>query len=359
MKSSRPYSKILIFKVMKDQVNWKLLAAYIAGELDGPQANEIELWIRKDRDNLRLYQEMKHLYDFSSQSGAPGNFDKDNSFRQLTDRIRQESNNGSGSRQTEATRSIRFSYPGLVYKAAAVLILGLISYMALDWLGQGKEDVSSLIISKENPRGQKSKIQLPDGSVVWLNAESKLRYPEVFESDIRKVYLEGEAFFDVMHNKARPFVIDVSGGQIKVLGTSFNVRVYPDDQDVETSVVTGKVAFQSEDAKASEILPGEQVIYSKNEKVLIKQPIDTGEIIAWTRGELIFKDESLREVAKELERWFNVKISARGKKVLKCRITANFNNKSLEEILRNIKVILPIDYEIKDNKVMLTGKGCD
>ncbi|MCG8322618.1 MAG: DUF4974 domain-containing protein [Cytophagales bacterium] len=344
---------------MKDQVNWNLLAAYIAGELEGSQAHEVEAWIRKDRDNLRLYQEMKHLYDFPSKSGAPGGFDKDGSFLQLTDRLRRDYESGSKTNPVPIANVVKFPYHRLLYRVAAVLILGLISYVALDWLGQEKQSVTAPTISKENPPGRKSRIRLPDGTVVWLNAESKLQYPEVFDDPLRKVYLEGEAFFDVMQNAARPFVIHVNGGRIKVLGTSFNVRVYPGDQDIETSVLTGKVAFQSEDAEASAILPGEKVIYRKSSKVLIKQPIDTGEITAWTRGELIFKDASIRAVAKELERWFNVRINVRDKKVLKCRITANFNNKSLEEILKNIKVILPIDYALKDHKVTLTGKGCD
>ena len=344
---------------MKDHVNWNLLAAYIAGELEGPQANEIEEWIQKDRDNLRLYQELKHLYDFSQKNRAPGNFDKDGSFRQLTDRISQEYDGGSNDKLDSTVKSVKFSYGRLISRVAAVLVLGLISYVAVSWLSQEDQNVAAIAIVKENPRGQKSKIQLPDGTVVWLNAESKLRYPEIFEDPVRKVYLEGEAFFDVKHNPARPFVIDLNGGRIKVLGTSFNVRVYPGDQEIETTVLTGKVAFQSADAATSDILPGEQVVYQKSNKVLIRQPIDAGEVIAWTKGELIFKDESLKEVSKELERWFNVKINVRNKKVLKCRITANFNNKSLEEILKNIKVILPIDYELKGNKVTLTGTGCD
>lgn len=344
---------------MKDRVNWNLLAAYIAGELEGPQANEIEEWIRKDKDNLRLYHELKHLYDFSQKSGAPEDFDKDGSFKRLTDRIRKEYEGNLNAKYKHAGGAIRFPYARILSRVAAVLVLGFISYLAVDWLQTEKQSPTTLMISKENPRGQKSKIQLPDGTVVWLNAESQLQYPEVFKDPVRKVYLEGEAFFDVKHNPDQPFIISLNGGQIKVLGTSFNVRVYPEDQQIETTVLTGKVAFQSESAETSDILPGEQVIYRKSNKVLVKQPIDTGEIIAWTRGELRFKDDSLKEVVKELERWFNIKINIRNKRILKCRITANFNNKSLEEILKNIQEILPIDFELKDNEVALTGKGCD
>lgn len=344
---------------MKDHVNWNLLAAYIAGELEGPQVTEIEKWIRKDKENLHLYQELKHLYDFPPRSGAPGNFNKDDSFQQLTDRIRREYDVRTSVTFDERAKSVKFPYGRVFWRVAAILVLGMVSYLAIDRLQPVKQGAETATITKSNQRGQKSKLQLPDGTVVWLNAESKLQYPEVFKGTLRKVYLEGEAFFDVKHNPERPFIIDLNGGNVKVLGTSFNVRVYPGDEEIETTVLTGKVSFQSEGAESSDILPGEQVIYSKPNKVLIKQPIDTGEIVAWTKGELRFKDESLKDVVKELERWFNVKINARNKKVLKCRITANFNNKSLEEILKNIKVILPIDFELKDNKVELTGKGCD
>lgn len=343
---------------MKDHVNWNLLAAYIAGELEGPQVKEIESWINKDKDNLRLYQELKHLYDFSEKNGAPGSFDKDDSFRKLTGRIRPGLEAETTEKSPYASETVSFSTGRLLLRVAAVIMLGLIGYVALDMLKEEAQNVSALII-KETPRGQKSKIQLPDGTIAWLNAESKLQYPEVFDETERKIYLEGEAFFDVTHDKSRPFVIDVNGGRIKVLGTSFNVRVYPEEQDIETTVLTGKVAFQAEGDASSYIFPGEQVIYHKSDKVLIKQPIDTGKIVAWTRGELIFRDESLKEVAKELERWFDIRMNIRNKKLLKCRITANFNNKSLEEILKNITEILPIDYELKDNQVALTGKGCD
>ena len=343
---------------MKNHVNWNLLAAYIAGELEGPKVKEIESWINKNKDNLRLYQELKHLYDFPEKSGAPGSFDKDDSFSKLTGRIRPGFEADMVGESARASKSVGFPGSHLLLRVAAVVILGLIGYAALDMLREEIQDESALVV-KETPRGQKSKIQLPDGTIAWLNAESKLQYPEIFDDSVRKIYLEGEAFFDVKHDKSRPFVIDMNGGRIKVLGTSFNVRVYPGEQGIETTVLTGKVAFQSEDDASSYILPGEQVIYHKLDKVLIKQPIDTGKIVAWTRGELIFRDESLKDVARELERWFDIKMNVRNKKLLKCRITANFNNKSLEEILKNITEILPIDYELKDNQVALTGKGCD
>lgn len=176
------------------------------------------------------------------------------------------------------------------------------------------------LVQKQNAKGIKSTIALADGSKIWLNADSKVQYPALFTGNTREVYLNGEAFFDIAKNPAKPFIIHLSNGTVRVLGTSFNIKAYDNEPVVETSVSTGKVAFiprlkNNRKADTVFLTPDSKVVYRLDEEKITTAATISSEDKAWTEGRLIFRSMLFDEIAVELERNFGKKVAARGSRI--------------------------------------------
>lgn len=213
------------------------------------------------------------------------------------------------------------------------------------------------MIVKNNPIGQKSKIYLPDGSEVWLNAESKLYYPAQFDS-IREVELDGEAFFVVAENIDSPFI--VTSGRIKTqaLGTSFNIRAYGKENKIQVALVEGRVKV-SVDANKNDtdyiINPGESIIYWKNEDDVEQALFSFDDVIGWKEGILAFNNCTREEVFEKLRRWYGVEFEFRNKPDdPSWNYNREFKNEYLDNILNSIGSIKKFDYKIDSNRVQIT-----
>jgi transmembrane sensor len=225
--------------------------------------------------------------------------------------------------------------------------------------------------------GSKSKIELPDGTQVWLNADSKLEYNGDFSGKYREVTLSGEAYFDVVKDKSRPFIIHTSSVRIKVLGTAFNVRSYPADKTTETSLIRGSVEITMNSQ------PDKKVILKPNEKVVIdnatavtdpaKDPpkkINSGEAMIvgnvhldkkyqevyetmWVKNKLAFDETPFDYMIAEIERWYNVEIIVKNKSLSTNTYTVTFENKSLDEVLEGLQFAAHFQYQHKDGVVTI------
>jgi len=211
-------------------------------------------------------------------------------------------------------------------------------------------------------RGVKGKIVLEDSTVVWLNSDSKIIYPEHFANDSRQVRFEGEGFFEVKKNSEWPMVVTTEKGMsIKVLGTKFHIRSYNNDETEQATLFTGKIQLAKlikgksgmMEKRTFDMIPNEVVVFNKSGVQLISQKADTTKKVAWKRGELLFEETPMSEVVKMLERWHGAKIIIRDSSVLNFRFTGSFNSESLVQILELIKFTSPIDYTIKDNVTYL------
>lgn len=183
--------------------------------------------------------------------------------------------------------------------------------------------------------GSVIRYELPDHSVVWLNAGSTLRHPTVFQNDNRKVDLKGEAYFEVEADRKRPFYVNTpSGLSVYVYGTKFNVSAYDDDNTVEAVLEKGKVNVIMPDKKSMiELKVGEQLIYDKEHKKVFKNSVDVYEKIAWKDGKLIFRNASLKDILRRLERHFNVDIEFNNPSGKEYKYRATFRYESLPQIL--------------------------
>ncbi|SFW56354.1 FecR domain-containing protein [Chitinophaga sancti] len=242
--------------------------------------------------------------------------------------------------------------------AAAMLILGA----GLLYVDKAHTPVSHFVVNdtmqwlhRQNGKATRASIELADGSKIWLNVDSKLTYPEVFNSNSREVYLTGEAFFDIAPNPGRPFIIHLANGSVHVLGTSFNIRAY-ENEAVQTSVQTGKVAFIPADNKDTVfITPDEKVIYQPTAaNTIIKEPTAAEDDKAWTEGRLVFRDKTLEEIGIELERTFGKKISFIDDAPRHYRLTGSFQNNNLQDIMYYLARSISFHYNITDSTLLIS-----
>ncbi|MBK8713052.1 MAG: FecR family protein [Niastella sp.] len=230
--------------------------------------------------------------------------------------------------------------------------------------------------------GTRTKIILPDGSHVWLNAGSKLNYQKKFDSNVREVFLSGEAYFDVVHNAKKPFIIHTATINIKVLGTQFNVKAYDDDKITETSLIKGSVEISlKKNASKKYILKPNQKLVLLNEILLdgdmkvksthkdsgdiamyapqikeltyLKNDNNTNVESSWTRNILSFEDEPFYEVAKKLERWYDVSIIFENKRWEHQYMSGAFENENLAQAMNALKFTTGFNYKQEGNTIII------
>ncbi|KQB42848.1 Anti-sigma factor [Flavobacterium daejeonense] len=220
-------------------------------------------------------------------------------------------------------------------------------------------DVNKLIYNKiKVPYGKRYKIQLSDGTEINLNAGTSLKYPVKFlKGKTRLVYLNGEAYFNVTKDRKHPFVVNSNGIEVRVLGTKFNVTSYLEDDNINTILEEGLVRINGNthyDVKTSTILnPGFKAAWNKKEKAISIEKVDVKTYTSWIQGKIIFKQESFNKILKKLERHYNVKIVNNNKSLDKEIITASFDIETIDQVLKAINEIHPINYKIVKNKIII------
>ncbi len=208
------------------------------------------------------------------------------------------------------------------------------------------------------PYGQKSQLVLADGTKVYLNSGTVLRYDNRFGKQNRKIELIGEAYFEVKENKRIPFYIYASDIEIKVLGTKFNVMAYPDEPHVETTVTEGTVNVKElTNGSSVTITANQKASYFKKEHIFKQQNVNSFIFSSWKENILYFDNENFENVIKKLERWYNVNIELTGKDSVDDRFTLTIKNESLREVLDLISLTTPLNYKIHDNQVTIIYKN--
>ena len=217
-----------------------------------------------------------------------------------------------------------------------------------------KAEMNHLIV----PYGKQSKIVLADGTTVWLNAGSSLSYPADFYGDIREVHLQGEAFFDVISDRSKPFYVITNDMKIRVTGTTFNVTSYANDNTTQTVLLSGKVSAMENKrfSQAVELVPGERIVFHRGQKKMVKDKVNVELYSSWRNGYLIFDGETLQVVLKKLERYYDKKLNLEiGNTDL--RFSGKLNlDANIEEVLENISYSIPFTITTKENYLTIKIK---
>lgn len=253
------------------------------------------------------------------------------------------------------TTVISFSILRIAAIFLVICSVGLLFYKNVDVI---RSKMSPVEYSESfNGPGKRSKLILADGSVVWLNAASKLRFPKSFDTKTREVYLQGEAFFEVKRNVEKPFIVHSGAIKTQVLGTSFNVRSYPGEQ-ASVSVATGKVRVGDQAGNGVFLLPGQRVQYLSDKRFSAIVSGDSAGDALWRKGILNFNNVSLKEAAATLERWYGIKIIIQNQKMQQCMLAGEHTNESLDNVLKSLQFILHFNYKYSSDGIIISGEAC-
>ncbi len=246
--------------------------------------------------------------------------------------------------------NLRKSYL-LISRVAAVLLILLLTVTGLYISNSVRRTAVSELVA---PRGQKSMAILEDGTVVWLNSGSSIRYTRNYNKRNREVELLGEAYFDVSKNIKLPFTVKSSGLMIKALGTTFNLMAYPEDETIAITLIEGKVQVYAPGSKTINLSPNQKAIYNKlNNNFFIKE-IDPVFSVSWKDNVLKFDDQSLPDILTQLERWYDVKFYYPENMLKDQRFTMTIKTESLREVLELIRISTPIKFKIEVDSVYIT-----
>lgn len=233
-------------------------------------------------------------------------------------------------------------------RAAVVIILIGLGAMSQYFIGKSKSSVYHSNFYVEAPLGQMTNVTLPDGTLVMLNSGSSLSYNKSFSEGERRVDLSGEAFFNVKKDKEYPFTVSTNLLDIKVYGTSFNVQSYPEDKNINVTLVEGSIGVMNKDGKEiTRLKPGENAFMHESGGRVHISHVNTGIYTSWRNGLATFRGEKLEDLAQKIERWYNVEIIILNKELGEGRYFGTIlKNKPIDQILEVLKLTTSLEYEI-------------
>ncbi len=321
-----------------------LIALRLSNQIDEEQNYILTEWLNQSEKNMLYFQEIEKIWKLSDDNSPNFNPDVNSAWAKVQSELKLN-------KEAKVVSINKPSFKLYRIAAAVVVLLGLGVFI----LNSVK---SPEMIQYATNTNETKEIILPDNSKVTLNANSSLTYPENFDGNTRSVELKGEAFFDVTKNKEKAFIIKTFDTYTKVLGTSFNIKAFSQNENVTVSVATGKVevGFLSNDLKV-QLVPGNTAIVDVKNLGIQKVENNIENITAWKTGVLVFEDQLLSVLINDIELFYNVNIEA-DSKILDCHFTGTFNKPELTEILNVLELTNGITHLEKNGTIYLNGKGC-
>ncbi len=329
---------------MRDQLKYKL-EHLKSGDLSESESKKVKSLFHKEELEYDLKNELYEQLGNDKEVHLVA--DEDTRFDRLWSKIE----NTSG-KEKSASRSINFWYA-----AAAILVFGLLTGNILQYTSSHHSPDYHTAIA---PKGSVSEVILPDGTVIFLNSGSEIKYDCDMEANSREVFLTGEAWFDVQKSTEIPFIVHTSYYDVRVMGTEFNVKAYVEDDEVVTTLEEGSICVQStKKLKLKQdvvLIPGEQLVYNKREKSLRVGEVKPKLYTSWKDNKLIFVNMSLGELATLLERKYGVEIRIEDPRILNFHYDGTIQNETIIEVLDILQKTLPVDYVINNQCIVVTKK---
>ncbi|MCR5325275.1 MAG: DUF4974 domain-containing protein [Bacteroidales bacterium] len=310
-----------------------LLPDYARGCVSEQDGKQIDEWICSSAANRKEAEDCLNLEYLQSRIESIDNADTDDALSRVHSRMRRE----------QGRSGLRW----LVYCAA---ILSIPLMVATAWLSSTlRRSTLAAPIEIRCTTGMVSCTTLPDGSRVWLNSNSRLSYPAVFGSE-RRVVLEGEGYFEVAKAGGRRFIVEAGGQQVEVTGTEFDIEAYTEScPEVRTTLISGSILLHCPDASGRDhvfnVNPGEQFIYNRESRKLMRVATDGNQVTAWKEGKTILDNTSLEDALRAIGNRFNVEFMVRNQSLLSNRYTGTFSGQRLEVVLEHFKRTTNIHFE--------------
>lgn len=323
----------------------KLLSEYTERSISEKDYEILMRYVRDAQHDAQLYEAMDGIWKFMDTGMEFSQIQKKHVFNQIITSPRFTQNKNA---QKDAS-----SYKFFFKVAAAFFCICFAGITAYYLYQQPVTDSASHLVERIVPRGQKLTIKFPDGSTVFMNSGSKLRYPERFASNSRELFLEGEAYFDVAHDPHKPFIVHSGNVITQVLGTAFNISAYHQDK-ISVTVTRGKVSVSTGQKNLGILLPSEKLVYNQQAKKVVRDRVDAGKVISWKEGDLILDDVTMKEAAEIISRWYDVDFSFDDPLLNDNRFTVSFlKGESITEIMKVLSYMNHISYIIDGNTIHL------
>ena len=326
---------------MGENIYRGLIIRELKGKTSSEESQLLDDWINKNAENQEYYQNLWSAYQLTSPDVDQFFPDKEAAWLKIREKIIFTSEKNPWFLQ----------FSRIAAAAVVFFLIGIaVQYFRMDKTPSDFLDQYSTVIV---PAGQKSMIELPDGSKVWLNSGSSLKYKNSFNAKIREVAIEGEAFFEVKKDKSRMFRVNSGTVEVEVYGTAFNIKNYKEEKKLEVTVEHGNVGVIRKGSRLADLTFGKQATINAetNETVISDPKVDV--VTAWKNNELIFDDTPFEEVIRYLERWYGVNITIDQEMKKKHNYTFKIKTESLTELLKLLKVITPLEYKIDGKEVTI------
>lgn len=323
-----------------------LIGKYLAGEAAKDEINFIELWAKESEGNQKYFDQCKLIFNKTFESKAWQEFDEDAAWIKMKDKLQS-----TGGRTVALPTQKSTQYFTWRVAASILIVLG-IGYFAYHLTNPPAEEPIKVIAEKSTKADT-----LPDGSDVFLNKKTELVYAYDEKKKNHLVKLKGEAYFNISQDKEKPFVIEVDGVFIRDIGTSFNVKAYPEENTIEVVVEEGKVMFYTDTDSGIYLSEKGKGIYNKTTKSFtIEQP--EANVLAYKTRLFSFTDTDLYTAVVALNNVYDKKITL-SENLYKCRLTVSFNNEDIDEIASIMAETLGLKVQHSGNEIRLEGSGCE
>jgi ferric-dicitrate binding protein FerR (iron transport regulator) len=321
---------------MASKTPWHIFYKCFRNQATREELAELNAWLEEDRENLKTLEEVYHIFSFSPVLPSVLTPDTQKAW-QMVDR--------------EVSKKRTFdSLRRYVTAAVAVLVFGLMAAGTVHSYLQHRRS-SKQFTEIVTQAGQKTSVRLPDGSTVWLNSSSSLKYPADFNSASREVIMTGEAFFQVKKDQSRTFRVISGTLNVEVHGTSFNVKNYSDENAQKITVADGLVGLVRNSLELTRLKKGEQAAFDKGSEKVVVTNENPDQIAAWRNNELIFRNTAVEDVIKSLESWYGVNITIDNRMHDEHNYSFRVKTESLREVLNMMAVMTPLVYTVSGKDI--------
>ncbi len=322
-----------------------LLSKIITGKALPEEKEQFYSLLKKDKKLEAEFFEAQSLWVKSGAKNPQKNIDVDAEFKQFW----HKANASSKQKKVQIFRII-IRYAAIVIITLGIGIVG--SYQII--LKPGFEIAQNDGVHKYSAlKGSIAKVELEDGTLIWLNSNSELTYHENKDDNTRNAILKGEAYFKIMHMEDKPFVIDMGKIKVRDLGTAFNIKAYPEDKFIETTLVEGDAEIlDSKDNALTALTPGTSAFYDIENNHIVLAEVNPSLLTAWKDGKFVFRDKPLEEICSELQKWYDIDFEFRNPKIKEYKYTGSIKRStSAKYVMKMLKVTTNINYEIIEKEI--------
>ena len=326
------------------------IVAYLDSRLTDDEVSSLQAWMLQSEQNRAYFEQIRNIYEMSERQLKISEISTETALQNVLQRI--------------APQRKKVIHREWLRRVAAILIIPLLVTSVIFLAQRGKNitepDPAVNYIEFKVATGSRSSFTLPDNTRIWLNSGTKIRYPDRFIGNERVIYVEGEAYIEVTSSKEQPFVVNTPTIQLRATGTKFHLADFADKEVKEVSLLSGKVAVGKKEDDNNTVLlldlkPGQHIEYSVTDHSTRIIEGDLYKYYAWKDNKTVFRNDLMTDVVKRLSNLYGIEIELQGEELKTYRYRATFEDESLNEILKLLKLSAPIDYREEKRKQQSDG----